>query len=206
MPHHITIISDPVCPWCFIGYHRLKTALRNNNTQAKITFQPFELNPDMPTLGMPRQDYVMRKFGTQGKAFYANIRATAAADGLNLELDQITHMPATRQFHQLVAWLKEFHPAQVEAFMGDTFKAFFEDGAKIDAESIQNRILGKIGIPEKIQDIDLDDYRQEVLDYRKFCNKLEVSGVPFFIIDDQKFIPGAITVAAWQKILSKIRR
>ena len=201
MTHNITMISDPVCPWCYIGYHRLKMALRNNNAQVKLTFQPFELNPDMPTLGMPRKDYVVRKFGVQGKAFYANIRATAAADGLNLEFDRIDHMPSTRQFHQLVAWLKESHPTKVEAFMADMFKAFFQDGEKIDAEPVQNTMLNNLGITEKVSRIDLDTYQQEVLNYRKFCNELGVSGVPFFIINDQQYLPGAITTAAWQKVL-----
>ena len=91
----IDIISDVVCPWCYIGKRRLETALAQyaeENPDAEppeIRWRPFQLNPDMPLEGITRKEYILRKFGPNGGANYKRVAQVGADEGLEMDFDGI---------------------------------------------------------------------------------------------------------------------
>lgn len=199
----ILMISDPVCPWCMIGYYRLRKAAENTKKDILIRFLPFELNPHMPNEGMARSDYVQQKFGDHGADFYANIRAQAMADGLEMHFDRIAHMPSTAALHCLVLWLEENHVDHTAIFMEALFCGFFQEGANIVNPNFLREILSPlpVDVDAALAVMQDADYHRRVRKHRKEFAHLGVSGVPFYIVNNQQALPGAISTQAWESIL-----
>jgi predicted DsbA family dithiol-disulfide isomerase len=139
----IDIVSDVVCPWCFIGKRQLEQALerwRQAHPDADaptIVWRPFQLNPGMPLEGMTRDDYLLGKFGrSDATAIYANVRRAARESGLSLNLEAIARQPSTLRPHALMQ-------AAAAAGLQDTmaellFTAYFIDGRDLtDATILQ---------------------------------------------------------------------
>src|SRR6185437_4839795 len=104
---HIDIVSDVICPWCFIGKRRLEKALSlRPDLAVDVTWRPFQLNPDMPAEGMERKAYIAAKFGGGGQAErnYANVAAVGAGVGIPFAFDRIRRTPNTRDAHRLIRW------------------------------------------------------------------------------------------------------
>src|SRR6185295_127270 len=128
----IDIISDVVCPWCFIGKRRLESALelyRQRRPEApapQVTFHPFELNPDLPREGVPRADYIAKKFGARGYSAHDRLVDAGAQLGIPFAFGKIERQPNTLAAHALIerARASGVQPAVKEALM----KAYFVDG------------------------------------------------------------------------------
>ena len=104
---HIDIISDTICPWCFIGKRRLERALQSRpELEVQIGWRPFQLNPDMPSEGMARSEYLARKFGGSNRAdkIYDSIRAAGLEEGIAFEFGRIGRAPNTIASHRLIRW------------------------------------------------------------------------------------------------------
>src|SRR5471030_1624532 len=98
MALNIDIISDVVCPWCYIGKRRIELGLyAQQNPGAEkptVTWRPFQLNPDMPAAGMSRQEYVTRKFGaSRAKDIYSRVAGVGVEVGIPFAFDQIARQP-----------------------------------------------------------------------------------------------------------------
>ncbi|MEO1460097.1 MAG: DsbA family oxidoreductase, partial [Pseudomonadota bacterium] len=138
----LVVISDPICPWCYIGKTRLDRALERVGVNPFSTaWRMFRLNPDMPAEGMDRRAYLEAKFGGPDGAarVYGQIAATAAADGMSLDLDGIRRTPQTLDAHRLIRW-SEASGAQ-EAVVNGLFRRYFETGDDIS----EHRVLAEIG-------------------------------------------------------------
>ena len=106
----IDMISDVVCPWCFIGKRRLEKALAlRPNIPVEVHFRPYFLNPWVPREGMSREDYLTTKFGSpeRYRAIGGRVSAAAAAEGLIYAPDKITRQPNTLDCHRLILWAGE---------------------------------------------------------------------------------------------------
>ena len=132
----LDILSDPICPWCYIGKTNLDRALEQRPDHPfAITWHPFQLNPDMPAGGMDRRDYLEAKFGGKEGAVqaYLPVAERAEAAGLTLNLDAITRTPNTLDAHRLIHWAG-IEGAQTPV-VSMLFRAYFKDGRDIgDAE------------------------------------------------------------------------
>ena len=101
----IDVVSDTVCPWCFIGKRRLEKALLERpNTKFEVHWHPFQLNPEMPLDGIDRQTYLNLKFGgsVNAQAIYRNIVTAGASENLDFNFDAIGRMPNSLLSHRLV--------------------------------------------------------------------------------------------------------
>src|SRR5207249_12309798 len=104
----IDIISDVVCPWCFIGKRRLEAALELYRARKpaaaapQVTYHPFELNPDVPREGIPRADYIAKKFGARGYSAHDRLVHAGAQLGIPFAFDRITRQPNTLAAHALI--------------------------------------------------------------------------------------------------------
>ncbi|MFZ9671070.1 MAG: DsbA family oxidoreductase [Burkholderiaceae bacterium] len=135
----IEIISDVVCPWCYIGLAHLRQAIAwlegqqpGSSTRLRVRWSPYMLNPRMPESGMPRRDYLVAKFGQAGLAGYAQIADHARAAGLPMNIDAIPVQPNTLAAHVLIAAMGDEATSLVDQF----FQAFFVDGRNLADQAV----------------------------------------------------------------------
>jgi predicted DsbA family dithiol-disulfide isomerase len=196
-PLTIDVISDVVCPWCFIGKRRLEAALRlyaEQNPEApapKVTWHPFQLNPGLPPEGMSRQDYVTRKFGPGGAQKYERVAAVGKSVGLDLAFDKITRQPNTVAAHSLIA-MAEPGPAQ-DRVKETLLNAYFIDALDLTDEKVLLDIAEKAGLDRAAAEKQLHDprARQMVSDADEQARRMGVEGVPFFIFNQRVGLSGA---------------
>ena len=190
----IDIISDTVCPWCFIGKRRLERALAMRpNITAEITWHPFQLNPEMPPDGIERQIYLKAKFGSSERAknIYRAVDQASVSEKLALQLDDIKRMPNSLQSHRLLHYARRHDKQDVVA--ENLFQSYFFYG--IDIGSIAHLI--KIAAESGLDGEDVRSYMESSEDIELVrghdiqSRKLGVSGVPCFIIAEEYAISGA---------------
>jgi predicted DsbA family dithiol-disulfide isomerase len=200
---NIDIISDVVCPWCYIGKRQIEAALAlyaEQNPDAdrpSVTWKPFQLNPQLPAEGMSRQDYVVQKFGAaRAKDVYARVTGVGAEYGIAFAFDRIVRQPNTVAAHSLIALAGAMGtPADglqdrvKEAFL----HAYFLDG--IDLTKAENlvEIAAAAGLDRARAEQCLADpqSRQAVEQEDQRARAIGVEGVPFFIFNGKFAVSGA---------------
>jgi len=194
----IDIISDVVCPWCFIGKRRLEAALklyRERNPEAaepKVTWHPFQLNPDMPPEGVDRDEYVRRKFGAERAGqVYGRITAVGGEVGIPFDFTKVTRQPNTLAAHSLIALAIDAgeQDAVVEAF----FRAFFLEGRDLTSAET----LAEVAVGAGLDEGDVKGFlgsanaRAHIESEDKQARRIGVEGVPFFIFNRRLAVSGA---------------
>jgi len=206
----IDIVSDVVCPWCFIGKRRLEKAIAQlEGHRVHITWRPFELNPDMPRGGMDRERYVAAKFGgpERAKEIYQRITETGAGDGIAFRYDLIAKTPNTFDAHRLL-WMAEREGDQ-NALSEVLFRAYFIEGRDIGDRATLAAIAPQGGIETSAAELFLEGERgvDEVRAEEMLAQKLGVSGVPFFILNGRYALSGAqdpqLMLAALNRVVSE---
>ena len=193
----IDVVSDVVCPWCYVGKRQLEAALarwRDAHPDAPVPmvrWHPFQLNPDLPDEGMSRADYLREKFGASDPAaIYQRVSAAAHAVGLAPEFAKIARQPNTLRAHALIAAAQG--DAQ-QAIVERLFRAYFVEGADLTSRETLAALAREAGLDEAAIRAALDDgaalerARQADLDARE----LGIGGVPFFVVDGKVGVSGA---------------
>lgn len=204
----VSVISDVVCPWCYIGKRRLEKAI--NNLSDKYTFEveyfPYELNPQMPASGLDQKQYLSDKFGGEEHYIQKTAYTTAVAEkeGLVFNFDIQKTSPNTRNAHRLIQLAKEDnkHLAMVEAL----FKAYFTDGVDLSKSENLTRLAEKLGMDgSKVEQfLKSNTGIDEVEMAEKELQKLGISGVPFYIINNKYGISGAQPAEAFIQAFEEI--
>ncbi|WP_306004972.1 DsbA family oxidoreductase [Aquicoccus porphyridii] len=203
----LDIISDPICPWCYIGKTLLDRALESRPDHPfTVEWHPYQLNPDMPPEGMDRRTYLESKFGGKDAAFeaYKPVAERAQEAGLDIAFDKIARTPNTLDAHRLIHW------AGIEGrqtpVVSALFRAYFQDGRDIGAHDVLGDIADSAGLDAAVilkllqSDADRDDIRARDAQSRK----MGVTAVPTFIVAGQHAVPGAQPVELWQKVIDDI--
>ncbi len=204
----IDVVSDVVCPWCYIGKRRLERAvdLAKDKYEFELEYHPFELNPDMPVAGKDQKKYLTNKFG--GTERYQQIinRVTAVAleEGLHFDFEKQKISPNTRDAHRVIQFAKQAGK-QVdvkEAFM----KAYFIEGVDLSKKENLIDVSVKAGllIEEVEKLLSTKEGMFEVTLAEKELQKLGITGVPFFIINNQYGISGAQPSEAFMQAFEDI--
>ncbi len=190
----IEVVHDLVCPWCYLGLRRLlRTLRRRPDLLYDITWRPFLLNPDMPRNGMPRSDYVIRKFGGEDRArrLYASIAEIGRGEGMGFRFDRIQRTPSSVDAHRLVRWAGGFGLGTelVEAL----FAAHFADGRDIGDINVLAEIAAAFGInPAQARGFLLSDAERDGVHAENLrAHRLGINGVPCFVIGGRHAIAGA---------------
>lgn len=203
----LDIISDPICPWCFIGKSYLDRALEKHPDHPfTIEWHPFQLNPDMPAEGMDRRAYLEGKFGGKEGALkaYTPVVEHAKTAGLEINFEDIKRTPNTLDAHRLIHWAGI--GSKQTPVKSTLFKAYFTDGRDIGDKEVLAEIAGECGMDKMIvshllkSDADADDIRQRDAHARE----RGVTGVPCFIIDNQHVLSGAQPPELWGKVIEEI--
>lgn len=198
MALQVDMISDVVCPWCFIGKRRLAAALelyRDKRPLApapEVIFHPFELNPDVPEEGLPRKEYVERKFGAaRGKEIYERITALGREVGIAFAFERIERQPNTRAAHVLIALARssDRQDAVKEAFL----KAYFIDGVDLSDRGKVEAVAVGAGLDagEVSAALDSPEAMHQVQAEEENAHNIGVEGVPFFIFNRRVAVSGA---------------
>ena len=191
----LTVVSDPICPWCYIGKARLGLALKEIQPKIslRVEWNPFELNPSLPKKGMDRADYLRIKFGStsSAKKIYDQILINAEADELEINFEAIKKVPNTRDAHKLI--LSANSPKLQNLIVNKLFEAYFILGVDIGEASNLLNIAVKSGFQRsEAENILVDpalNSRVETLEEQ--ASNLGIMGVPAFLYNGHYLFSGA---------------
>lgn len=191
----IDVVSDVVCPWCYVGKKRLELALAMvPEIQADIHWRPFQLDPTIPQEGIPRRAYMEKKFGSLDKIAPIHERLTEMGQdlGIPFHFSAIEISPNTLDAHRLIRWaFGERQDGMVETL----FRAFFVEGLNLADRNILAKLAAQCGF--NADDIkaalDSDEDRDAVIGEIAAAQDLGIQGVPFFIFGQRYAVSGAET-------------
>lgn len=191
----IEVVSDVICPWCFIGKRRLEKALERVAGKVEVTLNwlPFQLNPGMPREGMPREDYRRAKFGSLERSRGLDARVASEGKGVGIEFafDRIARTPNTFPAHQLIELAQEqgVGNAVVEAL----FHAYFEDARDVGDVEVLKSIAQTcgVGVPALQARWADEAAAKRLAEVEESMKALGISGVPTFVFDRRSGISGA---------------
>jgi predicted DsbA family dithiol-disulfide isomerase len=193
--HELSIVSDIVCPWCFVAKKNLERALGllPHRRDFSIVWRPYELNPGMPKQGMDRREYRTRKFGSweHSLALDAQVAQAGQQAGITFRHDLMKRTPNTFNAHRLV-WFAQREGAQ-EAIVEGLFKAYFTEGRDVgDLEVLAD--LAAVADLDRVKTavfLASDDGAEEVRREESMAISKGISGVPTFILDGEELFSGA---------------
>ena len=209
----VDVVSDIVCPWCFIGKRKLEVALAElDNSEpslgVKVRWHPFQLNPDLPSEGMSRASYVEQKFGGSTRAIevYARVASAGETVGIPFRFDRIERQPNTFDGHRLIAWAQQ--QGDATALVERLFSAFFLEGRRIGDRDELARLAAECGWSE--QDtrtmLESDAMREEVENESREALDVGIQGVPFFIFNGRIAVSGAQDPVTLLEAMAAARR
>ncbi|MCB4454242.1 DsbA family oxidoreductase [Leisingera sp. McT4-56] len=203
----LDILSDPICPWCYIGKTHLDKALAEvPDHPFVIEWHPFQLNPEMPREGMDRREYLERKFGGKDGAVkaYAPVVEHAEMAGLTINFEAMKRTPNTLDAHRLIHWAGiEGKQAEV---VDALFKAYFVDAKDIGDHAVLAEIAQDAGMEADVTArlLEGDSDVQEIRDRDAHSRKMGVNSVPTFIVANQHAVPGAQPPELWKQVIEDI--
>ncbi len=203
----LDILSDPICPWCYIGKTHLDKALAKvPDHPFVIEWHPFQLNPEMPDEGMDRREYLERKFGGKDGAVraYAPVVEHAENAGLTIDFEGMQRTPNTLDAHRLIHWagIEGKQNAVVDAL----FDAYFVQARDIGDPEVLSDIADSAGMDAAVvlkllkSDADREDIRKRDTHSRE----MGVNSVPTYIVANQHAVPGAQPPEMWEKVIGEI--
>ncbi|MBE9604832.1 DsbA family oxidoreductase [Acetobacteraceae bacterium H6797] len=202
----IEVVFDLVCPWCRLGIARLRRALRARpEILAEIRWRPFLLNPDIGAHGLPRQDYMARKFGGEDRArrLHATIAELGRAEGLTFNFERIRRVPPSLDAHRLVRWAGQRSHEGAEAVVEGIFEAYFAEGRDIGERLVLAAIARAAGLDgdaalsflasgAEAEAVHADNLR---------AHRLGINGVPCFVVQERHAIAGAQEPEVLERLL-----
>jgi predicted DsbA family dithiol-disulfide isomerase len=205
----IDFVSDVSCPWCAIGLQSLQTALKelDGELDASLTFQPFELNPQMVPEGEDILEHLSHKYGStpeQMAAAQENIRARGEALGFTFNMGKRSRIYNTFNAHRLLHWA-ELEGKQVE-LKNALFKAYFTEGENPSDNALLVRVAASVGLDAtRAQAIlDSDEFASEVREQEQFYQQSGIHSVPAIILNDRHLISGGQPPEVFAQALRQI--
>jgi predicted DsbA family dithiol-disulfide isomerase len=191
----VDIVSDVVCPWCYIGKRRVEKAMDalQDKYDFEVVYHPFELNPQMPAEGVNQKEYLSAKFGGEDRytKITANTTEVAAQEGLAFDFSKQKISPNTRNAHRIIqfALLAGKQPEVKEAFM----KAYFEQGVDLSKKDNLVSVAVSAGLSQEAVEtlLSSDTGLSAIEEAEHELQKLGISGVPFYIINNKYGVSGA---------------
>jgi predicted DsbA family dithiol-disulfide isomerase len=203
----IDVISDTICPWCFIGKRRLDRALSQRpDIDVKVYWRPFRLDPTIPDGGVDRRTYLKRKFGDSPKSrlMSAALRDAGEREGIVFNFDRIEKTPNTLDSHRLIRWASS--TGQQSRIVEALFQAYFTDGRDIGDRQTLADIAGDCGMDSELvlglleSESDADRVAAE----DGLARKIGIEGVPTFFFAGRYLLSGAEDVDTLVKVLDRL--
>jgi predicted DsbA family dithiol-disulfide isomerase len=193
-PVTIDVVSDVVCPWCFIGKRRLEKALAlKPDIPVEVRFHPYFLNPWVPREGMTRDEYLTTKFGSPDRyqGIAGRVAAAAAAEGLTYAVDKMRRQPNTLDCHRLILWAQAIgKAAEMKQHLMDLY---FTEGADLSDREVLVGAAADVGLDADrtremlASDMDVD----KVESAANSAKEAGIDGVPTYILGGVAAVSGA---------------
>lgn len=205
----IDFVSDVSCPWCAVGLASLQTALDRVGTavQADITFQPFELNPQMAAEGEDTTEHLRNKYGStpeQAAAIRETIRARGAELGFVFNMDKRSRIYNTFDAHRLLHWAHlEGHQLALKQAL---LKAYFTEGEDPSNHAVLVRLATQVGLDGVRAQAILagDTFAAEVREQEQFYLRQGIHSVPAVVINDRHLISGGQSPEVFEQALRQL--
>ena len=203
----LEIISDPICPWCYIGHAQLSRALEAAPEHPfALSWHPYMLNPDMPAEGMERGAHLAGKFGGRDAAarVYDRIAEAGRAAGLDLALDAIERTPSTLDAHRLIHWAGL--EGRQTPVVSRLFAAYFREGRDIGERVVLLDVAEGVGMDRAVIErlLNGDADREEVRARDAHARERGVTGVPTFVVAGRHAVPGAQPPELWARVIEEL--
>jgi predicted DsbA family dithiol-disulfide isomerase len=190
---HVDVISDVICPWCYIGKRRLEKAVASHAGPVKLRWLPFQLNPTMPKDGVSRREYRTKKFGSweRSQELDARVVAVGKEEGIEFAFDLIERTPNTLDAHRLI-WLAD-KPSVQDAVVEGLFRAYFTEGRDISNRQTLLDVVAEAGLERHQAEATLngDDGLEAIKEADTLARRFCVDGVPFFVVNGTFTLSGA---------------
>jgi predicted DsbA family dithiol-disulfide isomerase len=210
----IDVVSDVVCPWCYIGKRKLEAALDKLGRESpapatSVRWHPFQLNPDLPPQGIPRKSYLDAKFGgSRAAEIYARVKAVGAEVGIAFDFDRIEVQPNTLAAHRLIAWAQEREDAGVTSDLVERlFEAYFVQGRAIGEHAELAKLASEAGLEISAAQAMLASAEglAAVSAEDREARNVGINGVPFFIFNGTTALSGAHDPETLLEAIAKAR-
>jgi predicted DsbA family dithiol-disulfide isomerase len=204
----IDVVSDVVCPWCYLGEKRLEAALDEAPQAVAVRWRPYQLDPTIPDGGLDRAEYMAKKFGKSGRlqSIHENLTRLGAELGIPFAFDKIKRAPNTLDAHRLIRWA---NAAGARGKVVDRlFEAYFVEGRDIGDSGVLIDVADECGLDvtlvEKLlkEGADVNLVREEIAE----AQAIGISGVPFFIFAGRLGVPGAQNPSVLLRAMAQARR
>ncbi len=202
----IDVISDVICPWCFLGKRRLDKAIAMvPEIAVEVHFRPFFLDPTIPEAGLDRHAYMAGKFGEERlKTIHDPLIAAGKEDGVPYAFDKITRTPSSMNAHRLVRWAHLI--GSQRQVMEALFMAYWSWGKDIsDIEVLKTiAIVNGLNGPEIAEELATDRDKKEILEEAELAQQIGVTGVPTFVVNRTYGAVGAQPVESLVALIKKV--
>ena len=206
----VDIVSDVMCPWCYIGKRRLEAALAelDGEIAVDVRWQPYQLDPTLPKAGKDRRTYLEDKFGGPERAAqaYQSVRDAGATDKIAFAFEAIKVSSNTLDAHRLIRWAGAQGPQIQDRMVEVLFRMYFEDGRNIGDDAVLLEAAVEAGLDRSVVEplLRSDADKAEVTAEIDLARRMGVTGVPCFIIDNTYAVMGAQPAAALARTLREI--
>lgn len=193
-PLTIDVVSDVVCPWCYVGKRRLETTLAaRKDITPDIRFRPFFLDPTIPREGKPRADYILGKFGSfeRIKPAHDRLVEVGAELGIDFHFNRIERQPNSLDAHRMIGWAAA--EGKAPALVENLFKRFFVEGADLSDPEVLTAAGAAVGLNAGTLRKDLPSDRDVDLVQKQAqaASASGIGGVPFFVFGGKIAVAGA---------------
>ena len=188
----IDVVSDVMCPWCYIGKRRLETALSMRpDLPVDVRWRAYKLDPTIPDGGVDRVEYLEKKFGEKATTIYAQIEQAGRDAGIDFRFTDILRSPNTTNAHRLIRW--SYGQNAQDSVVEGLFRSFFTEGGDVEDIDTLGAIAEDAGMDGKLvrelleTDADKDSIDAEI----EQAKQIGVQGVPCFIFGARLAVMGA---------------
>lgn len=197
----IDVVSDVVCPWCYLGQKRLDKAIAATpDIDIELNWRPFQLDPTIPADGLDRQDYMQRKFGDLSRLrdAHARLESLGAAEGIDFAFDAITVSPNTLDAHRLIRWAGSAGNDVQNRLVRSLFSLYFERGENIGDHAVLAAAAAEAGMDRAVVEnmLATGADREAVAEEAATAARMGVTGVPCFLFEAKYAVMGAQEAAS----------
>lgn len=205
----VDVVSDVVCPWCYIGQKRLARAIAAlPHIDVEVRWRPYQLDPTIPPEGKDRRQYMIDKFGSEERIaqMHERIESLGKAEGIDFAFDRIKVAPNTLDAHRVIRWAGGASEAIQDAVVRRLFALNFEEGGDVGDPAILAEAAGEAGLDEAMvtamlpTDADKAEVREEIAT----ASRMGITGVPCFILDGKYAVMGAQEVEVLADALRQV--
>jgi predicted DsbA family dithiol-disulfide isomerase len=192
----IDVVSDVVCPWCFLGQKRLDKAIAASpDVDVAVSWRPFQLDPTIPPEGMDRKTYMLGKFGSEERLREAHARIVplGEADGIDFAFDAIKVSPNTLDAHRVIRWAGSAGSDVQNKLVRSLFRAYFERGENVGDHAVLTQAAKEAGMDAAVVETLLasDADREAVANEAATASRMGITGVPCFLFESKYAVMGA---------------